>query len=268
MSRVTPLEFVSKNRPIWCAGCGDYGALGSLYYAFARLSIPPERLVIVSGIGCSGRLPGFVNCYGFHAVHGRALPVAIGVKVANPDLTVVVISGDGDALAIGGGHLPHAIRKNPDITLFILDNNLYGQTKGQTSPTADPHIPTRSTPYLGYEEPLDPLLLGLACNATFIGRGYTGRSEQLVDLVVSAIRHRGFSLVQILSPCIIFNDRQVYRRIEGQIRFWHPQDRVRLFEKLIEAGEIPLGVLYKGERPTLEDRLKDIRDRAKDVAGV
>src|SRR3989304_6677912 len=161
MISYTPLDYRSRTKPVWCAGCGDYGVLAALYKALSLKKINPKDVVIVSGIGCSSRLPDFVKAYGFHGAHGRALPVAIGIKASNPSLTVFVAGGDGDGLSIGAGHLPHAARKNVDITYILMDNAIYGMTKGQCSPTSELDFESGSSPYGTIEEPLDPIPLSL-----------------------------------------------------------------------------------------------------------
>jgi len=264
----TALDFQGKNRPIWCPGCGDHNVLSALYTALAQTGVDPKDVVIVSGIGCSGRLPGFVKCYGFHTLHGRALPVAVGVKAANPELTVVVVGGDGDGLGIGGGHLPHVARKNPDITYLLMDNSLYGQTKGQSSPTTPLGDETATAPYGNLDEPLNPVLLALAHNASFVARGYAGATshEQLADLIYRGIQHKGFSFLHILSPCATFNRYETYRYYLAKVRELeadhNPQDRLTAMARAIEEEKLPLGVFYDVERPTYQESLDLTGERA------
>ena len=189
VSEYTPQSYKGDEHPIWCPGCGDFGVLASLYNALAGLKINPKDLVVVSGIGCSGRTPGFVKSYGFHSVHGRVLPVALGVKLANPNLEVIGVGGDGDGFAIGGGHIPHAARRNSDMTYLIMDNATYGLTKGQYSPTSQVGFQAGSTPYGNIERPLNPLAMLIAYGATFIGQGYSGNSFYFYHFFVLLLNH-------------------------------------------------------------------------------
>jgi 2-oxoglutarate ferredoxin oxidoreductase subunit beta len=190
----------------WCPGCGDFSALHAVYKALGILGYNPKDTVVVSGIGCSGRLPIFTTCYGFHGVHGRVLPTATGVKLANPKLHVFAVGGDGDGLAIGGGHFPHAARRNIDITYIMLDNSTYGLTKGQASPTTGKNSTTKSLPYGAAEDNLNPIGLALAYNASFVARGFSGQLNQLIQLIVTAAQHKGFSFLHVISPCVVFNN--------------------------------------------------------------
>ncbi|MDQ3813384.1 MAG: 2-oxoacid:ferredoxin oxidoreductase subunit beta, partial [Armatimonadota bacterium] len=222
MPFMPPKEYKTDAKPIWCPGCGDFAVLAALYQAFSALDIDPTKTVIVSGIGCSARLPVFVKGYGFHTVHGRTLPVATGIKMANPDLTVLAMGGDGDAFAIGGGHIPHAARRNVNITYIVMDNFIYGLTKGQTSPTTGSQEGlghgfklTATSPHGQYEEPLNPLAMLLTYGASFVARGYSAKPKQLAELYQAAIRHRGFSFIQVLSPCVVFN--KTYDELDAAI---------------------------------------------------
>ena len=182
-------DYKSDLKPIWCSGCGDYGVITPFYQALVEVQADPKSTVIVSGIGCSGRFPYFCNTYGFHGVHGRAVPTAAGVKIARPDLLVVAVGGDGDGLGIGGGHIPHIARKNVDLTYILIDNSIYGLTKGQSSPTSPLDMKSKTAPYAYIEEPLNPLQMFLAYNASFVARGYSGKPKDLKDLFVQALRH-------------------------------------------------------------------------------
>ena len=267
MPRYTPLEYRGIKRPIWCPGCGDYGVLSALYGALSRMDVDPKDLVIVSGIGCSGRLPDFVKAYGFHGAHGRALPVAQGIKVANPDLLVFAVGGDGDGLSIGGGHFPHIARRNVDITYIIMDNAIYGMTKGQYSPTSPPLLETGSSPYGVLEEPINPIALAIAYDASFVARAYVGPKwvEQLIDLIVQAVKHRGFSFIQVLSPCVTFNALQTYQSLNEQVAEigsdHDPSNRAKAFDLALHTDKIYLGLFYKVERPTYEDRVKSVMEK-------
>ncbi|MBI4321955.1 MAG: 2-oxoacid:ferredoxin oxidoreductase subunit beta [Chloroflexi bacterium] len=261
----SPLDYKGQLKPIWCPGCGAYGVLSSLYRALTVLDLDPENVVIVSGIGCSSRIPGFVNAYGFHGVHGRALPLATGVKVANPALTVIAAGGDGDGLAIGGGHLPHAARRNVDFTYILMDNSVYGQTKGQSSPTSKQSKGTKSTPYGSPEVPLNPIAMALAYDASFVARGYSANAAQLTDLIVQGIRHRGFSFIQVISPCVTWNDtyKEHSSRVVEIPSEHDSSDKVRAFALALEQEKDSLGVFYCAARPTYEDTLAAIRQEAR-----
>ena len=201
-------DYKSGNDPIWCPGCGDFGVLASLYDTLVAKQVDPKDVVFISGIGCSGRLPGFVTTYGFHGVHGRALPLAMGVKLArNPKLTgVPAVGGDGDAFAIGGGHIPHICRRNVDITYVVMNNEIYGLTKGQTSPTSPLGLDTGSTPLGNIEKPLNPIAMTLIYGAGFVARAYSGKRQEMTSIVTRGVNHKGFSFIDAYSPCITFYD--------------------------------------------------------------
>ena len=200
-----PKDYKSDVAPIWCPGCGDFGDLAAFTQALAALKTDPKDLCIVSGIGCSGRFSHFIKSYAYHTAHGRALPTAIGVKAANPDLSVFVVGGDGDGLSIGGGHIPHAARRNPDITYMILDNAIYGLTKGQGSPTSPTGMVTPTTPFGLEDPPLDPLRMFLSYGISFVARGFSSDVKGTAKLIEEASRHKGFSVLQLISPCPTFN---------------------------------------------------------------
>lgn len=199
------LDYRTEAMPIWCPGCGYYGITHAVDLALHSLGVAPKDLVVISGIGCSGRYPFFTKCYGFHTIHGRTLPVAAGVKLARPELRVLALSGDGDGLAIGGGHLPHAIRRNIDITYLLFDNGIYGLTKGQTSPTTPHGQITGTHPYGNPEQPLNPLLMALSYGASFVAGGYAADPTTLQATIKAAFTHKGFSFVDIISPCVTFD---------------------------------------------------------------
>lgn len=251
-------ELKSAVEPDWCPGCGDYGVLRAVQGAAAGLGIPPHELVIVSGIGCSSNLPGFTRAYGLHSIHGRALPVATGIKLANPDLNVVVTGGDGDGYGIGVGHLVHAARRNVDLTYVVMDNSIYGLTTGQASPTSALGMQTKSTPAGSPEQPLAPLALALAAGASFVARGFSGDPNHLAELLKRAIQHRGFALVDVFSPCVTYNKVNTFpfykqRTYKLDEKAHDATDLAAALARAQEWGErIPIGVLYAVERPTYE----------------
>jgi len=266
MPKMTMLDY-RVGKPIWCSFCGNYGLLTAVYMAMAELDVDPKDLVLVSGIGCSSRLPGFVKNYGFHSVHGRPLPIATGIKEANPALTTLVISGDGDALGIGGGHLIHAIRRNADITCIVVDNGLYGMTKGQPSPTTPFGVATSTTPYGNPDEPLNVVLLAVALGAGFVARGYTGNIEGLKAILQDAVNHKGFSIVHAISPCPTFNVRETYKYYTNKIAelpYGHnTEDMADALTLAVDGDNIYTGIFYKTEgRPTLEDLMKGAKRAA------
>ncbi len=216
MSDYKARDYKSSVRPIWCAGCGDYAVLNALMRAFANLSLPPEEVVVASGIGCSSRFPAFLKTYGFHGVHGRPLPLATGIKLGNPELTVVAVGGDGDGFSIGAGHLPHAARRNVALTYIVMDNSIYGMTKGQPSPTSPPGTVRKASPYGSVEQPLNPIMMMLAYETSFVARAFSGDLKQMVAIFEAALRHPGFAFVQVLSPCVSFYDSYQHYRDLGQ----------------------------------------------------
>jgi 2-oxoglutarate ferredoxin oxidoreductase subunit beta len=257
----TAKSYKSDLKPVWCPGCGDYGVLSALYKAMAQCQFDPNNTVVVSGIGCSSRLPGFVSTYGFHGVHGRALPIATGIKAARPELNVIVVGGDGDGYSIGGGHLPHAARRNLDITYLIMNNNTYGLTKGQVSPTSmlplvsqRPKIDPkrwRTTPYGMVEDHLDPLAIAIAADISFVARGFSYKPNLLTDVLVQAIKHKGFALVDTFSPCPTQNPDQTdefYKEHTFEVPVDHdPTDKVKAFALATNPTGYPIGVIYKHE---------------------
>lgn len=275
-TQFTPKDYKSDLKPIWCAGCGDFGVLNALYKAMSLCNLDPEQTVVVSGIGCSSRLPGFVTTYGFHGVHGRALPIATGIKSSRPELNVIVVGGDGDGYSIGAGHFPHCARRNPDMTYLIMNNNTYGLTKGQVSPTSmvplaslSPKIdPKRwkTTPYGMMEEALNPIAQAIAWDVSFVARAFSYKPNQLADLLAQAIRHKGFALLDVFSPCPTFNSDQTddyYKDFTFDLPPDHdPTDRVQAFAQAIRTDGFPIGVIYKREgKHSLLDEQAALRER-------
>ena len=257
-TRLLPKDFKSDVKPTWCPGCGDFGVLASLYQALAQLEMDPARTVVVSGIGCSSRLPFFVKTYGFQTAHGRVLPVATGVKVANPELTVIAVGGDGDGFSIGGGHLVHAVRRNPNITYVVMDNEVYGLTKGQTSPTSPIGFKTKSTPYGSADAPINPMAWALASGVSFAARGFSGDPKSLSNLIVQGLQHPGFALIQTMSPCPTFyNTFDLWRpRIQDLPGEHDPSDRMQAIAQAFRTDAIPVGLFYREMRPTLESHTR------------
>jgi len=251
---LTPNEYKSDLPPIWCPGCGDFGVLASFVRAISELHIPREQLAIVSGIGCSSRFPAFVEAYGFHGTHGRALPIAAGVKMARPDLVVVTVGGDGDAFSIGMGHIPHAIRRNMDITYIVMDNEIYGLTKGQPSPTSPVGMTKKASPYGTVERPINPLQLTIACGATWVARGFSSKPKELAELIKAAIEHKGFSLLQVLSPCVTFYDTyDHFKAITKPLPPEHnPRDRMSALKYAMDEQTLYLGLFYQEESETFD----------------
>ncbi|PCJ17741.1 MAG: 2-oxoacid ferredoxin oxidoreductase [Candidatus Cloacimonadota bacterium] len=211
MSDYTMKSYKSETKVTWCPGCGDFGILNALYQSFAEMGWDPNNTVVVSGIGCSSRAPYFFDTYGMHTLHGRALPIATGLKLARQDLNVVVLGGDGDAYSIGGGHFLHACRKNINLTYIVMDNNIYGLTKGQASPTSRAGFETNTTPYGTIEKPLNPIGLALSVGASFVGRTFAGKIKEMKPMFVEAFKHTGFSYINVLSPCVTFNKENTFK---------------------------------------------------------
>jgi 2-oxoglutarate ferredoxin oxidoreductase subunit beta len=251
-------DYKSHVKPTWCPGCGDFGVLASLYQAMSQAELDPANTVVVSGIGCSSRLPFFVKTYGFQTAHGRVLPVATGIKIANPDLNVIAVGGDGDGFSIGGGHLAHAVRRNPDITYVVMDNEVYGLTKGQTSPTSPVGFKTKSTPYGSSDMPINPMAWALASGVSFAARGFSGNPKVLTQLIVEGFQHPGFAFIQTMSPCPTFYN--TYDQWRGAIvdlpEDHDPSDRMAALTQAFREDAIPVGLFYKEVRPTLQSHTR------------
>lgn len=260
MSTITADSFKTGFLPTWCPGCGDFGIWKALQDALVKLEIGPEDGLIVYGIGCHGNMHDWMNTYAVRALHGRGLAVGQGAKLANHKLPVICVLGDGDCLGEGGNHFIHAAKRNPDLTVIIHDNQVYGLTTGQASPTSQKGFKTKSTPEGSVDEPVSPLSLAIVSGATFVARGFAGDIPGLTDLIAEAVRHKGFSVVDVLQPCVTFDKVHTYQWYRQRLYRladpgYTPEDRMKALAKAAEWGErIPIGVFYKEEKPTSEDR--------------
>jgi 2-oxoglutarate ferredoxin oxidoreductase subunit beta len=245
----TAAMYKSAYKPIWCPGCGDFSVLSALTKALAMLAVPPEMVAVVSGIGCSSRIPAYTTCYGFHGVHGRALPAATGLKVARPELTVVVTGGDGDGYSIGGNHFLHACRRNVDLTYIVMDNHVYGMTKGQPSPTTEPDWDSKLSPGGTGVRPFNPLVIALASGANFVARAFTGDPNGTAAIIAEAIRHPGFSFVEVLSPCVTFRPEQrAWKELVHPAPVAATDDPARAAHRIMTDDGFNIGVLFAGQR--------------------
>jgi len=250
--QLTVADLKGKVDPDWCPGCGDFGVLAAIQKALVELQIPNHDVVIISGIGCSSNLPGYINTYGMHTLHGRALAVATGLKLANHQLTVLVTGGDGDGFGIGGNHFIHTMRRNVDLLYIVMDNQIYGLTTGQTSPTSRLGMKTKSMPFGNLEAPVNPISLALAAGSTFVARGFSGDQKHLTDLIKKGIQHKGFSFLDVFSPCVTYNYDNTYqwfrprlKKLEDDSSF-DPGDWTRAIEKSVIWGdEIPIGKFFE-----------------------
>lgn len=262
----TPNTYKNDLKPVWCPGCGDFGVLNSLYRALADLKCEPHDTVIVSGIGCSSRLPGYVETFGFNTLHGRAIPIATGVKLTAPALKVIVVGGDGDGLAIGGNHFLHAARRNADISFIMMDNEIYGLTKGQAAPTTPVGDKTKSTTYGNPEAAVDPCALAISFGASWVGRSFSGDVKGSTELMKRAIDHRGFAFLNMISPCVTWRGDDQHKLIRARLRPL-PADhdassRETAMRLTNEGGPITVGVLYENKQPTLVDEMLEVRWKA------
>ncbi len=248
-------------KPNWCPGCGDFSVLAAIQKSAVNLNIEPEDMALISGIGCSGRISGYVNVYSMHTMHGRALAVAQGVKLANPDLHVICAGGDGDGFGIGLNHFAHAARRNVDITYIVMDNQIYGLTKGQMSPTSPLGMETKSSPSGNPEQPINPLQMALASGSSFIAQAFSGDVKQLVSLIEQGMKHKGFSFINVFSPCVTFNKILTYEFFKKNLvnlderEGYDPSNRGMAFNVVEETSSMFTGVLYKNERKTLTESL-------------
>jgi 2-oxoglutarate/2-oxoacid ferredoxin oxidoreductase subunit beta len=259
------LEDYKGQTPAWCPGCGNFGILKAFKETMVELGIEPHEFTIVSGIGQSGKFPHYLTCNTFNGLHGRTLPVATGIRLANNEMLVFAVAGDGDCYGEGGNHLMHAMRKNIGVRLFVHNNQIYGLTKGQPSPTSMEGMVTKNHPFGVLAEQLNPIALAVALDCSFVARGFAGDPEHLKELMKEAVRHEGFSLLDILQPCVTFNKINTYewyrQRVYHVESEYNPEDRIAAFKKALEWGDrIPLGVLYRNHRLPLEKRMPVLSD--------
>lgn len=259
------LDEYKGRTPAWCPGCGNFPILKVFKEAMVELGLEPHQFTLVSGIGQAGKFPHYLRCNTFNGLHGRTLPVATGIRLANREMIVMAVAGDGDCYGEGGNHLMHAIRRNINVKLFVHDNQIYGLTKGQASPTSMEGMITKNQPYGVLSEQLNPAALAVALDCSFVARSFAGDGEHLKSMIKAAVQHKGFSLVDIHQPCVTFNKvntflwykERVYRLEPG----YNPEDRAEAFRRALEWGDrIPLGILYRNNRPTLEERIPVISE--------
>ncbi|HUJ15968.1 MAG TPA: 2-oxoacid:ferredoxin oxidoreductase subunit beta [Thermoanaerobaculia bacterium] len=262
----TANDFKTDLKPVWCPGCGDFAVLNSVYRALAELGCAPHETVIVSGIGCSSRLPGYVETYGFNSLHGRALPIATGAKLAAPKLNVIAVGGDGDGIAIGGNHFLHAARRNVDLTYIMMDNEIYGLTKGQAGPTTPEGDKTKSTAYGNPDAAVDPCALAIMLGASWVGRAFSGDVKGTAELMKKAIRHHGFAFLNVISPCVTWRGDHQSKELRAKMKNlpadYDPTQREAALRFTDEHDALTVGVLYETARPSLLDHLQQIERRA------
>jgi 2-oxoglutarate ferredoxin oxidoreductase subunit beta len=259
-------QLKTVGQPNWCPGCGNFPIWHSLKRAIVELNLEPHNVAIFSGIGCSSKMPHWINTYGFHGIHGRPLPIATGARLANNNLTVIAVGGDGDGYGIGIGHFVHAMRRNLNITYIVTNNQVYGLTTGQTSPTSDKGYATKSTPTGVIEIPINPIALAIASGATYISRGFSKEMKHLTKLIADGVRHEGFALVDVLQPCVTFNRKNTYEWFSKRVYKLEETDhdatnKQAAFLKSLEWDDrIPIGLFYREARPTYEDDLPQIAE--------
>lgn len=258
----TMADFRTSEKSWWCPGCGDFGVLAALQKALVELGVEPEKVALVSGIGCSGKIGNYINSYNLHVVHGRSLPAAQAIKLANRELTVLAAGGDGDGFAIGMGHYMHALRRNIDITYIVMDNQIYGLTKGQTSPTSDGGFVTKSTPGGNIEKSVNQMQLAIASGCGFVANGLSSNQKQLVEIIKRAIQFPGFALVNTYSPCVTFNKVNTFDFYKSELvnldenPDYDRTDKFAAMKMLMEHNELISGVIYEDPNSTrYEDKI-------------
>lgn len=265
----TVKDFRVKEKPTWCPGCGDFAVLAALQKACANLGLEPEEVVLVTGIGCSGKLVQHFGSYGFHTLHGRSLPSAQGVKLANKDLTVIAAGGDGDGYGIGMGHFVHAVRRNVDMTYIVMDNHIYGLTTGQMSPTSRRGFISKTSPQGSVEEPVRAVETAIANGISFAAQAFSGDVKHMETLFEQAISHKGFALVNVFSPCVTFNKVNTYNWFRDMLinldeeNDYDPTDRQKALDTMYEKSGMVYGVLYENPRPTFEENILGASETAK-----
>ena len=265
-------DFKGKVDPDWCVGCGDFGVLRSLQKACVELGLQPHRILTVSGIGCSSNLPGYIHAYGMHTLHGRSLAVATGAQLANHELTVIATGGDGDGYGIGGNHFTHTARRNVDITYLVMNNQIYGLTTGQISPTSSMGMKTKSTPFGSVEAPINPITSAIMNGATFVARGFAGDPKHLTELIKQAVQHTGFSILDVFSPCVTFNHdndfpffKERVKRLEDEAH--DPTDWKSACEKAMEWGDtIYTGLFFQKKGTPALHELEPVLDEGGPLA--
>lgn len=252
-------EFRNNVKPNWCPGCGDFSVQAAIQRAAANAGLTPENVAVISGIGCSGRISGYINSYGLHGIHGRSLPIAQGVKMANKDLTVIASGGDGDGFAIGMGHTIHAMRRNIDLTYIVMDNQIYGLTKGQTSPRSAAGFKTKSTPQGSIEQTLSPMQLAVTTGATFVAQSFSTDLKDLTAIIEAGLNHKGFSLINVFSPCVTYNKVNTYDWFKenltklADIEGYDPSSREGAMNTLMQHNDLVTGIIYQDkERPSYQ----------------
>ena len=260
-------DYKSGYKPIWCPGCGDFTVLGAITKALSMVQVPPHEVAVVSGIGCSSRIPAYTTCFGFHGVHGRALAAGTGLKVARPDLTVLVTGGDGDGYSIGGNHFMHACRRNVNLTYIVMDNHVYGMTKGQASPTTEPDWDNKLSPGGTGIRSFHPLVIALAAGASFVARAFSGDPTGTAEIIAKAIRHPGFAFIEVLSPCVTFRPEQrEWRKHVHPAAVAATDDPARAARRIMTDDGFNIGVLYAGGRQPYESRAGKATKRVADLA--
>lgn len=256
-------DFRNNVKPNWCPGCGDFSVQAAIQKAAAHVGLEPEEVAIITGIGCSGRLSGYVNSYGVHSIHGRSLPLAQGVKMANKDLTVIASGGDGDGFAIGMGHTIHALRRNMDMTYIVMDNQIYGLTKGQTSPSSAKGFVTKSTPKGNIEQNVAPLELAISSGATFVAQSFSSDIKELTHIIEEAINHKGFSFVNVFSPCVTYNKINTYDWFKenltklADIEDYDHSNKSQAMQTVLEKQSMITGIIYQDkEMPSYESQIE------------
>ena len=262
-------DFRNDVKPNWCPGCGDFSVQAAIQKACANIGLEPHELAVITGIGCSGRLSGYINSYGFHSIHGRALPLAQGVKMANNDLTVVASGGDGDGFAIGMGHTIHALKRNIDITYIVMDNQIYGLTKGQTSPSSAHGFVTKSTPKGSIEPSISPLQLAISSGATFVAQSVSSDIKELTSIIEQGMNHKGFSFINVFSPCVTYNKVNTYDWFKEHltsiedIENYDPTDKQLAMKTVLEHESLVKGIVYQDTTtPSYESQIEELDESA------